>query len=384
MKKLAIITTHPIQYYAPVFKLLQMSGDVNLRVFYTLGPDTATKYDHGFAKNISWDIPLLDGYDYEWVKNTAKKPGSHHFNGIKNPDLIKQVSEWKPDGVLFYGWAYQSHLKAMRHFKNRLPVYFRGDSTLLDETGGLKQWLRSVMLKWVYRHADYALYAGTRNKAYFKKYGFSDKQLKFTPHAVDNERFGVHRTAEAKALRLNLGIADSDILILFAGKFEEKKAPLLLLNAFLNAGKPGTHLLFAGNGKLESVLKEKAAGQKNVHFLPFQNQSQMPALYQSSDLFCLPSAGPGETWGLAVNEAMACGKAILISDKVGCAVDLVKPGENGVIFKSGNTGDLTSHLSLLIENGNEKLAAMGQRSKEMIKCWSFENQVSAITSLINE
>ena len=83
MKKLAIITTHPIQYYAPVFKLLRQRQKLDIKVFYTWGKNAEIKYDPGFKKNIEWDIPLLDGYPYEWVKNISQNPGTHNFKGIK-------------------------------------------------------------------------------------------------------------------------------------------------------------------------------------------------------------------------------------------------------------------------------------------------------------
>ncbi|MDB5136541.1 MAG: glycosyl transferase family 1 [Mucilaginibacter sp.] len=375
--RLAIITTHPIQYYAPVFKLLNERGRIDINVFYTLGPENGDRYDQGFGKSISWDIPLVEGYPYEWVENAALQPGSHHYKGIKTPTLIQEVQAWQPDAVLVFGWAYQSHLKALRYFKGRIPVYFRGDSTLLDETQGLKKLLRAVFLYWVYQHVDHAFYVGTNNKAYFKKYGLKDKQLSFAPHAIDNQRFGVDRKDEASALRRKLGVKNSDILILFAGKFSDKKSPVLLADAFLNLKKPDVHLLFAGNGKLEQQLESKARGAGNIHFMDFQNQLYMPVIYQAADLFCLPSKGPGETWGLAVNEAMACGKAILVSDKVGCAVDLVKEKYNGAIFKSGKIFDLTACLEQLTTS-RPQLERMGNHSAEMIKDWNFLKIAEAI------
>ncbi len=187
--RLAIITTHPIQYYAPVFKLLHDRGKIDSKVFYTWGEKAINNYDPGFDTTISWDLPLLSGYPYEWVKNTSSDPGSHHFKGIITPDLIANIEAWQPDAVLIYGWAYHSHLKILRHFKNRLPVYFRGDSTLLDQPGRLKKYLKELFLKWIYTHVDFAIYTGTNSKAYFKKYGLKEKQLIFAPHAIDNQRF---------------------------------------------------------------------------------------------------------------------------------------------------------------------------------------------------
>jgi glycosyltransferase involved in cell wall biosynthesis len=381
---LAIITTHPIQYYAPVFKLI--AERCNLKVFYTWGEEGAKpKYDPGFGKAIEWDLPLLAGYNYEFLKNISKQPGSNHFKGIINPDIIKKVNGFKPDAILLIGWSYSSHLKVMRHFKGSIPVWFRGDSTLLDSASKWKQVLRQIALKWIYSYIDRAFYVGSANKAYFKKCGLKESQLVFAPHAIDNERFSENRQIEALDFRKYLNIQEADILVLFAGKLEIKKDPKILLKAFAELGRENIHLLFVGNGVLEDELKSKCEELTNpalVHFLPFQNQQTMPVIYQSCDLFCLPSKGPGETWGLAVNEAMACSKAVLVSDKVGCAVDLVKEGYNGAIFKAGSLASLTQHLTQLINMGKENFAGMGLNSKKIISDWTFEKQVSAIESAI--
>ncbi|NVM63743.1 glycosyltransferase involved in cell wall biosynthesis [Mucilaginibacter sp. SG538B] len=382
MKNLAIVITHPIQYYTPVFKLLYERQKINVMVFYTWGEGGLQKFDPGFGKTITWNLPLLEGYPYEWVKNISADPGSHHSKGIDNPDLISQINNWQPDVIMVYGWFYKSHLKILKYFKGRVPVIFRGDSTLLDDKGGIKSVLRSQFLKRIYRHIDYALYAGSNNKAYFKKCGLKETQLFFAPHTVDNDRFAEDRTNEALTLRKQLGVADDEKLLLFAGKFEHKKNPLSLLEAFIDITQPGTHLLFAGNGILETELKNKANRHKNVHFIGFQNQLYMPVVYQACDIFCLPSKGPGETWGLAINEAMACGKAILISNKVGAGTDLVKDYENGLIFNATDGIDLKSKLKTLLLYDKTALFTMGQQSREIIEGWSFVKQVEAIEQLV--
>ena len=377
MKKLAVITSHPIQYYAPIFRLLQQRRQVDVKVFYTWGKNSLNKHDPGFNKTIEWDIPLLEGYPYEWANNTSKTAGSHHFKGIVTPGLIQQVKAFRPDAVLVIGWGYHSHLKAIRYFKNKIPVLFRGDSTLLDEKPGFKSLFKYIFLKWVYLHIDHAFYVGINNKAYFKKYGLKESQLSFAPHAIDNERFALKRTAEALHLRKQLKINDEDVLVLFAGKMEEKKAPLALLTAFTSLNQASVHLLYAGTGALEDELKSRAKNKMNVHFIDFQNQSQMPVIYQACDLFCLPSKGPDETWGLTVNEAMACGKAILTSDKVGCAADLVKDSINGAIFKSGDREDVENKLKQLTADKN-LLQRYGEASQAIIKNWNFTNIALAI------
>lgn len=383
MKKLAIITTHPIQYYAPVFRLLHQRGNIKIKVFYTLGKAGVDRYDRDFKKKISWDIPLTDGYPIEWVDNTSSHPGSATFKGIINPQLIKQINDWQPDAVLVYGWANQSHLKVMRHFNGKVPVYFRGDSTLLDNNTWFRKKLRWVFLSWVYSFVDHAFYTGTNNFNYYKNFGLKIRQLTFAPHAVDNDRFATDRSDEAAILRQSLGLNTNNILILFAGKLEEKKDPLLLLDAFVKLADKNVHLLFVGNGHLQETLIAKSKNNTNIHFVDFQNQTQMPVVYQACNLFCLPSKGPGETWGLAVNEAMACGKPILLSDKVGCAADLVKPGVNGNIFKTGDIESLYTYLKELTIS-KEKLRKYGERSVDIIKDWNFIKIAEAIECKISD
>jgi glycosyltransferase involved in cell wall biosynthesis len=232
MKKLAIISSHPIQYNAPLFVLLAKQPNIELKVFYTWGEESlGAKFDPDFGKEIEWDIPLLDGYSFKFVKNISKNPGTHHFKGIINPSLNQEIEDWKPDAVWIWGWSFHSHLKAMRYFKGKVQVWFRGDSTLLDEPKrfSFKKMARRIFLKWVYKHIDKAFYVGTHNKAYFIKHGLQDSQLVYSPHAIDNDRFrdidGKY-DAEAKKWRKSLGIQGYKKILLFIGKFESKKNPL--------------------------------------------------------------------------------------------------------------------------------------------------------------
>lgn len=383
MKKLAIISTHPIQYYAPVFKLL--AQQLNIKVFYTWGKQVLeNKYDPGFKREITWDIPLLEGYEYHFTQNDAKKPGSHHSKGIINPNLIAEIKEFAADAILVYGHTYQSHLQVMRYFKGKIPIYFRGDSTLLDEIGVIKKVLKTIYLNWVYSFVDYAFYVGLANKAYFKNYGLKESQLIFAPHAIDNDRFAIDRQTEAIAIRTKLGIPEKGILVLFAGKLEKKKNPQILLNAFIGLRKENVYLLFVGNGELETSLKTVAKKSKKrnlIFFEDFKNQEIIAAYYQACDLFCLPSQGPGETWGLSVNEAMAASKAILISDKVGCAANLIVEGANGYVFTYDSSKRIAENLRLLLFD-KENLIKMGEASKNMIKNYTFEIQTQNMINAI--
>ncbi|MEH6535212.1 MAG: glycosyltransferase family 4 protein [Psychroserpens sp.] len=380
MKKIAIVSTHPIQYNAPWFKLLAERGKVELKVFYTWSQSKTTVKDKVFGKDIQWDIPLLDGYNHEFVENISKKPGSHSFFGIDNPELIEELKNYNPQAILFFGWNFKSHLKAMRHFHGKIPVWFRGDSTLLDETGGLKTKLRRLILTKVYKYVDKAFYVGGANKAYFLKHGLKGSQLVSAPHAIDNDRFSDDSvkkySEEAIQWRTELGYNPKDIVIVFAGKLETKKQPDFLINAFkkiLKNKSSSLKLLIVGNGPMEEDLKEDV--NPNIKFVPFQNQTKMPIVYRLGDVLCLPSKGPGETWGLAVNEAMACGKAAIVSDKVGCSYDLIDYNKSGFVFKHNSLEELTD---ILVNLNKSLLDRMGETAQKKIKNYNFLSIVEPI------
>lgn len=373
--KLAIVCTHPIQYYSPVFRALQESGMMDLRVFYTWSQAAGDGfYDTGFGAEVKWDIPLLEGYAYQFVCNVAKRPGPDHFWGLNTPTLTKEIEAWAPDAVLVYTWNSWAHLQVLRHFKGRMPVLFRGDSTLLDPRPWWRTLLRRLALTWVYSHVDVAIAVGTHNRDYFLWCGLPLQRIALAPHSVDTVRFAADSAGHEKQAarwRQELGISAEALVILFAGKLQPKKNPHLLLDAF-NAMKDPAHLVFVGNGELEGELKAQAVAHECVHFMPFQNQSIMPAVYRLGDVFVLPSQGPEETWGLAMNEAMASGRAVIASTRVGGACDLIQPGENGWIFESGDRAALTHLLRQAVGYGRARLHAMGRAAQAGGVQWSTE------------
>jgi glycosyltransferase involved in cell wall biosynthesis len=336
LKKLAIISSHPIQYNAPLFALLAKEPEMELKVFYTWGKNSIKdKYDPDFQQKIQWDIPLLEGYQYQFLDNTSKDPGSHHFYGIINPDLNAEIDKWGADMVWVWGWSFASHLNAIRYFKGKKEVWFRGDSTLLDEPLGfsIKKIFRRFFLKWVYRHVDKAFYVGTHNKAYFIKHGLQESQLVYAPHAVDSKRFesdDLDYHTKASLWRSQLGIKPHQKVLLFSGKLEPKKNPLFLLDLINSIHFKEFVVLFVGAGNMEQELKERANNQ--CVFLGFQNQSLMPVIYRMADLYILPSIGPNETWGLSINESLASGTPVFASNRCGGAIDLIQTPKQGLVI----------------------------------------------------
>lgn len=381
--RLAIVTTHPVQYYAPLFRRLAERGEVMPHVFYSWqGAAGAAALDRGFGEAFAWDVPLLDGYDHTFVDNVSPDPGTHHFRGIDAPSLVPTVTRWKPDAVLVVGWNYRAHLQALRAFSGSVPVLFRGDSTMVDERSDVKGRLRAaarrVALGWVYRHVDHALYVGQHNRAYFLAHGLRDRQLSWAPHAIDTERFeapAADLEAQAAVWRHTLGIGERQRAAVFVGKLEPKKAPGVLLDAFMRERSGLDHLIFCGTGPLEAGLRVRAQGRTDVHFLGFQNQSKMPLAYRLGDVLALPSRGPGETWGLAVNEAMACRRPAVVSDRVGCAPDLITPS-TGRVVPAGDANSLAAALAEVAAPGEAE--RLGEAAHSHIQAWTLDEAARRI------
>ncbi|MFM7374009.1 MAG: glycosyltransferase family 4 protein, partial [Chthoniobacterales bacterium] len=397
--RLAFIVSHPVQYYVPIYRELERrirhtadgirpdseAGGIRhaddsarisaLKVFYTWR-DAGPARDVKFGREFAWDIPLMEGYDFEVVPNVSPDPGTHHRRGLINPDLVERVKAWKPDAVHITGYNYVSHGQAIKDLsKAGIPVIFRGDSHLLDGRGPWWKWmLKKGWLSRVYSWPAAFTYVGQANRDYYRAFGVPEEKLFPVPHTIEVGRFAEpNEELEAKALawRRELGIPDEHFVFLYAAKLEPRKRPMELLEAFLRADLPKATLLFVGSGELERALKERVldgehgvsvkqcfgkasdaekpknrktkppvAGDpaRRVVFLEFQNQSRMPLVYRLGDALVLPS-GYGETWGLAVNEAQACGRPSLVSDCVGCARDIIREGENGMIFRTDDWED---------------------------------------------
>lgn len=379
MKKLAILSSHPIQYNAPMFAALSQSSDIDLRVFYCW-EGTAGGLDHEFNRAVTLDVPLLQGYAWEQVPNIAKDPGTHHFKGIDNPEMIGRITAWEPDAILVFGWAWRTNLAVMRHFHGRVPVLFRGDSTLISsQQAAWKKWLRRPLLTWVYRHIDLALSPGTNNRAYLRAMGVPDHRIVPMPHAIDIKRFSIDddcAQARARAARLALGIADDAVVFLFAGKFVYRKQVGVLIDAFgrlVEAGE-NVHLLLAGDGPDRTALMQQSSGMANVHFIGFRNQSEMPETYQMADVYVLPSLF--ETWGLGVNEALSSGCVAIASDMTGCAPDLLDGKQYGRVFQCGDAGQLADAMADFAGRKAE-LKGLGYLAAAAGSEWSVESASAA-------
>ena len=384
MTRLAIVTTHPIQYYAPWFRQLAQAQPLQaLKVFYLWDFGITRSHDPQFGREIRWDIPLLDGYDWELVPNRSHRPGTDHPGGIWNPELPQRLLDWQAEAVLMMTYNYASGYRLLTSRRlAHLPFLFRGDSHCFDLEQGLplplterlrQLWLRQV----VYRRMQAVLYVGQANRRYFRRYGVPEERLFFSPHCIDLDRFAAQADPNrAQALRHSWGIAPGQTLVLFCGKFVARKRPLDLVAAIAPLPDPDLRLVFVGDGPLEAELQQAAARDPRIQVHPFRNQSQMPITLSAADLLVLPS-DRGETWGLIVNEAMACGTPALVSDRCGCHEDLIVPGVTGDRFQAGDVDSLRRALTEALRDPAQ-LHRWGATAAQYIRRYSYEGATAGL------
>src|SRR5262249_32950000 len=308
----------------------------------------------GFGVPFDWDVDLLSGYAHTFLRNIAKRPGLDRFGGCDTPEIGERFREGRFDCVLVQGWYLKSFLQAVLAAKfQRLPVLARGDSHLNTPRSVLKRTVKSAVYPPFLRLFDAALYVGKRSLAYWRHYRYPASRLFFSPHCVDGAWFAAHATPEARAeLRARLGIGSQTKLALFAGKLVPFKRPMdvIAASAHLRAAGRDLSLLVAGAGPLESDISAvaRSAGVP-IHMLGFCNPTLMPQAYAAADFLILPSDGR-ETWGLVANEALACGRPVVLSDAVGSAPDFATDGSAGRVFPVGNVRALANAIADLLDS----------------------------------
>jgi glycosyltransferase involved in cell wall biosynthesis len=366
MLPLAIVSTHPIQYQVPFFRYLHEHG-IPVHAFF-LSDRGVTGFDPGFGRDVSWDVPLLEGYPYEFVPNLRREAKPEKVLGLVNPSLFARLSPRRFSAVLVHGYRTISMGGAMFAARaRRLPVLYRSESVAWEPLSPQKRRAGAGLDRLVAAF----LSIGTRNDAFYEEIGVPARKRFLVPYAVDNERFRAEaeRLSKEKA-RADLGLPADKTLILFLGKLIPIKRPDLLLDAFGRIEDDSVELVFVGDGEMRAVLEERAEriAPGRVTFLGFRNQSEIGGAYRSADLLVLPSTS--ETWGLVVNEAMNFEVPVVVSDRVGCAADLVQGRDTGAVFREGDVSSLEGTLRSLLADRNE-LAGMGRTARSVIERWGF-------------
>lgn len=390
--RLAYLVSHPIQYQAPLLRRIAREPDIDLTVLF--GSDFSVRgyQDHGFGVDVKWDIPLLDGYRHEFLPKlrdgadvSILTPLSYGIGRRLRRGPTKGSGGF--DALWVHGYATANAMHGILAAKALgIPVLLRAESWLGDrERRGMTLAAKNCFFSMLKQLVDCVLPIGTLNAEYWHRYLGNEIPQSLMPYAVDNDYFA-QRSREAAGKRASL-MAELNLdparpVILFASKLQKRKRCADLLEAYLRMSPapgvaPHPYLVIVGDGEERAALERQAvaSGVDSIRFCGFRNQSELPGFFDLATVFVLPSQH--EPWGLIVNEVMNAGRAVIVSDDVGSAPDLVTNGVEGCVFPVGDIDALADALRSVTATP-ETASRMGQRALERIKTWSFEEDVRGL------
>ena len=381
--RVAFVTSHPIQYQVPVFRCLANRADMDFVVLFGMIPDAAAQ-GSGFGVRFEWDIPLLDGYQSFVLNNVAKQPSVTHFGGCDTPGIAAELQRLQIDVVVVNGWVVKTCVQTLKACRRLgIPCIVRGEANDLRPRAWWKKLLQRVL---VCRY-DAVLAIGQANRSFYLSRGVQADRIFHAKYCVENSRFmAASAVSEIRRgeLRAKWSVAENVVCLLYCGKVETKKHPLELLQAVSRASTAGArlHLLMVGDGPLRPACEALIRDQSlPVTITGFLNQSEIVDAYVAADVLALPSDA-GETWGLVVNEAMACGRPALVSDQVGCAADLIEEDKTGWVFPFGDWRRLAELLAV-ISKSPERVRSMGDACRQKIRGYSPEAAAEGIAEAVH-
>jgi len=364
---LLVISTHPIQYQAPVYRALQQQFHIPTTVIYGSDFSIAGYRDREFDTKFSWDTDLLNGYTSFFLSRTDQG-GAQSYETVSTKGLTALLNKLDFKAALVLGYQLRFHLEAAWALHNkRVPLLLRAEASDRSvQRSRPKQAVRDFFLRIFYQQFARILYIGAESYAHYRRLGTPDKKLIFSPYCVDTSVFDPSLAAQVvnrTTIRTEFQLPPNQIVLLFSGKLVPRKAPNRLLEALRTLPEDQRRrftLMFLGDGELRVELEHTLEQDPiiDARFLGFKNQTELSRYYQAADMLILPSLS-GETWGLVVNEALYHGLPCVVSDRVGCAPDLIQTGITGEVFMAespNSLADAIQRCAALLENPNTATA----------------------------
>ena len=381
MKKLAIITTHPIQYQIPLFKDLK-KNKIDAHIFFASKHGLNIGYkDPEFLVKFKWNTStdLLKGYKSYFPKKQKYKINDFRLNF---PQIEKDLKKENFDAILVLGWNNFHYIRAIIFAKkNNKKLILRAENNLQAKNSFLKKIIKKFIFRFFFTLFDNFLYIGKLNKKFYLHYGVKKKKLFYAPYFIDNKFFDIKINKKKIKNKLNLS---SKKIVLFVGKLIQRKKPFEFLQlAKKNLFNKKIHFIMIGDGILKKNCKQFIIKNnlRNLSLIGFVNQKKLREYYKISDLFILTSEY--ETWGLTINEALASGVPVICTKNCGSSNDLITNKKIGYTYELGNISDLSNKMNQILFKRklfkNFKVIA-----KKKISNFSKEKTILSLKDIINE
>jgi glycosyltransferase involved in cell wall biosynthesis len=380
--RLAIVASHPIQYQDPFFRLLAQESDIDLTVLYCSRHGAETYRDEDMGTTLRWDVEMLRGYEHRFLQNFRGDPNAGYTRLI-NPGIVPALMRGKYDAVIFMlGWGSITALLGIAACQlSRTPFFLFGDSSFPPPENNVRSRIRAGFLRAIFALATGFMTSGKLNADYYAHYGADRRTFFLLPWAVDNDRFS--NESRSPDLRAQYNISADAVVLLFSAKLVARKDPMTLLRAYEQMqSRDRAVVVFMGDGPLREPLEQYGREhdiERGVRFIGFVNQREIPSHYAMSDVFVLPSVY--EPRGAVINEAMACGLPVIVTDRCGSIGDIVQENDNAFIYPAGDAASLAKRLDEIVSN-DELRAKMGERSRAIIANWDFARGVEGVKEML--
>ncbi len=388
--KLAVVVTHPIQHFAPIYQRLARNGRIEVVVLFLTDAGSRTYYDKQFGQSFAWDIDLLSGYRHQFLRPGLDRVPKGFFNADV-PEIGKILDAENPDAVLVYGYSRRLNWRVRSWVRSRRKrLLYCSDSVLHRKRATWRLWLKTALLPTFFRGVDVCLAAGDCNAEYFRHYGVPADRIHRCPLPVDVQRLrhagGAALPALREQQRAELQLRPAHFVVLLCGKLYGIKRPQDLVAAVVRLREQGLPAvgLFVGSGVLLEDLKSQAAASacpEAFRFTGFVNQSALPAYFAAADALAIPSSEDAHP--LVATEAAVYGLPLVVSDQVGCLGpnDVARAGENALVHPCGDVAALAARLRELLETPTLR-QSMGAASRRIAETQDISVAAQAIEAAV--
>jgi glycosyltransferase involved in cell wall biosynthesis len=373
-RRLVILTEIIAPYRIPLFNALAKNPEVDLHVIFLAENDPQLRQWQTYKEEIRFSYQVLPS----WRSHIGK------YNLLLNRHVSAALAQAAPDAVLCGGYNYVASWQALSWARRHKVPFFLWSESHARELRTGRAPVEFLKKRFIHKCSGFVV-PGKAAFDYLRLHGVNEKTIFVAPNAVDNEFFA----AAAKAARQNAArnLRELDLpgrYFLFAGRLVRDKGVFELLSAYakLEASvRQESALVFVGDGPARQRLQQEAAAISPgiIRFPGFAQREKLAIYYALADMLILPTYT--DTWGLVVNEAMACGLPVILSRIAGCAGDLLKENWNGTLVPSMDIPSLTSAMRRLACQPDLR-AEMGVHSAQHITSYSADAWADGICRML--
>jgi glycosyltransferase involved in cell wall biosynthesis len=374
--RIGLLSLKAVHYQVPLYRRLAADPRIDFTALFVSGDGVLRATDEGYAHPITWAGDHLTGYRSIFLDRGRRR---------STPDfaVVHELLRQRFDVLWLHGYNHRTlQLGLWTQRALRLPVMIREEQTLIHTRRLGKALAKELLLRAALSNGP-GLYLGTESARWFEHYSVPAERLVWVPYAVENgllREGAIRLRGQRDELRKRFGIrSDSGPVVLTVCRLVKNKQPQALLEAFrLLRARVDSTLLIVGAGELEPALRQYVATHRipDVVFAGFVNRDRISEAYAVADVFVLFSLAH-ETWGVAVNEAMNFALPLVVSDKCGCARDLVREGYNGHIVSSDRPEILAERLYSLAGDPAQR-DEFGVRSRAIIDSYNYETAAAGV------